>query len=337
MNGKTEKLRELVREKLTEDEIDCFVGYQRPISNWFSPPLILKDLKDLNKLTVNPISVGNLSLYLPDLVGGEEGKENKAGVIVKGCDSRALNVLLQEDIVARENLFIVGFPCEGILNPSKLREFYRRNEISVQEFFSTEFSWENGKIVGFTNDGKIELPKKEILLRKCRSCDYPNPIDFDVLLGSEVKPREKDFNRVEEIENLSLEEKWEYWSQIFDRCVRCYACRSVCPLCYCETCEVDPIDIPITPDTPPDEKANRPEWIERIPDVSSNLFFHILRSIHTAGRCVGCGECERVCPVDIPLTELTEKMEKEVREFNYVPGLDVERDQFLAEYEREGG
>jgi Na+-translocating ferredoxin:NAD+ oxidoreductase RnfC subunit len=53
--------------------------------------------------------------------------------------------------------------------------------------------------------------------------------------------------------------------------------------------------------------------------------FHVTRAFHLAGRCVSCGECERVCPVGIPLMKLNRKMEKDVKElFDFEAGKDPE-------------
>ena len=56
-----------------------------------------------------------------------------------------------------------------------------------------------------------------------------------------------------------------------------------------------------------------------------------MRAFHLAGRCIGCGECERASPMGIPLTELNKKLEKDVKElFEYKSGLDAEEKPLLA-------
>ncbi|HNU73199.1 MAG TPA: 4Fe-4S dicluster domain-containing protein, partial [Thermodesulfobacteriota bacterium] len=44
--------------------------------------------------------------------------------------------------------------------------------------------------------------------------------------------------------------------------------------------------------------------------------------LHLAGRCTGCSECERVCPMDIPVAKIKKKINMELKElFGYVPGM----------------
>ena len=54
--------------------------------------------------------------------------------------------------------------------------------------------------------------------------------------------------------------------------------------------------------------------------------YHLVRASHMAGRCVECGECERVCPVNIPLMLINQKLIKDVDEFfgPYEAGLKFE-------------
>jgi len=77
----------------------------------------------------------------------------------------------------------------------------------------------------------------------------------------------------------------EFWLSQFDRCIRCYACRQACPMCDCPTCLYERDDS---------------TWVGMGIGVNEKRTFHLGRAYHLAGRCIGCNECERVCPVDIP-------------------------------------
>ena len=51
--------------------------------------------------------------------------------------------------------------------------------------------------------------------------------------------------------------------------------------------------------------------------------FHLGRAYHLAGRCIGCNECERVCPMDIPISLLNMKLAQEIeKSFGHVAGLE---------------
>ena len=49
--------------------------------------------------------------------------------------------------------------------------------------------------------------------------------------------------------------------------------------------------------------------------------FHMIHALHLAGRCTECGECERACPMNIPLGKLKKKINMDMLElFDYVAG-----------------
>jgi Fe-S oxidoreductase len=66
------------------------------------------------------------------------------------------------------------------------------------------------------------------------------------------------------------------------------------------------------------------------------MIYHIVRSLHLAGRCVDCGACSRACPMGIDLRTLMKKAEKIVKErFGYEAGMDVEEKPVMGEFKQE--
>ena len=73
-----------------------------------------------------------------------------------------------------------------------------------------------------------------------------------------------------------------------------------------------------------------------VPRWQDNLIFQITRNIHVAGRCTDCGECERVCPVNIPLRSLAKGMYDIVDDlFQFKAGMDRDAAPLLTHYELE--
>ena len=162
------------------------------------------------------------------------------------------------------------------------------------------------------------------LARKCHECSVHHPEGADVVAGSlpplpELAPVEA--QELARLEAMTPQERWSFWKEHFSRCVRCLACRQVCPFCYCEQCLCD---------------RNRPQAVESTPRPAGNMAWHIVRAMHLAGRCAGCAECERVCPMDIPLNLLNRKMAKELKElYGFEQGLDVREKGPLTEYKED--
>lgn len=93
----------------------------------------------------------------------------------------------------------------------------------------------------------------------------------------------------------------------FSKCIKCFGCRESCPICYCEDCTIE---------------AKGPEWLSKC-DIPPEPFFHLERLIHIADSCTNCGQCEDVCPADIPLSRIIHTMQSRIQDlFGYFPGLD---------------
>lgn len=138
-------------------------------------------------------------------------------------------------------------------------------------------------------------------------------LEPDVEVGrieADKNAHEELLTRIEEIDAMEPGERWEFWKEELSKCIRCYACRQVCPFCYCERCIAD---------------ENRPQWIKKAPTPLSNVSWNIVRAYHLTGRCTECGECERVCPMDIPLSRINSKLALVVEDaFGYRAGIDAE-------------
>ena len=117
---------------------------------------------------------------------------------------------------------------------------------------------------------------------------------------------EEDRQLIEKIQNMTREDRWQYWIHEMSKCIKCYACRAACPLCYCNRCIVE---------------VNCPQWIQAWSAPLTNMEWQVNRVMHMAGRCVECGACAKACPVGIPLHLLTQNMMETIRhEFEKQPG-----------------
>jgi ferredoxin len=332
-----EDLKNEAKRILSEEKVKYIIGYQKGTNGTLSAPVFIKKPEDVDKLIWDPTCIHNLSRFLVDErqknIREKHPDTKPVGIVVKGCDSRALVVLMQEEFIKRESIYIIGVSCEktGILDEKKLVEKTNGEKIESVEYGARD------TFVIKTKNKKTEIPADELLAERCRECKANFPVLYDIIFGEKVEKKiDNYFKCLEKIESISGEKKWVFWKEKLDKCLRCYACRSICPMCYCDECVVDTINFVVTADTPAKEKAQKIKWIEKSPVSSENFVYHMVRAIHLAGRCIDCSECERVCPVNIPLRLLNKKMEKEAKElFDYEVGLDPEEPSLVSSFKDE--
>lgn len=270
----SEQIRAKAKELLEAGRVECVIGYEKgSLPNVARPSFVYK-AGEVDNLIFDSLCSHNLTTYLPGLKG------KSVAVVVKACDNRSLNVLLQEHQVERDKVYVIGVVCEGM----------RFN-------------------------GALQA--------RCEKCADRVPSNCDVVIGEPppVTARCEDYADVAELESKSAAERLAYWYGEFDRCIRCFACRQTCPNCYCSECIA--------------EQAV-PEWVTLPVDPLNNKMFHIIRAYHMAGRCVGCNECERACPMGIPISLLNRKIAKDVKElFGHVAGLSPDVEPPLATFRKD--
>jgi len=307
-----QELRKEARKLLEEGEVDYIVGFAPGSLKFSTTPLITKGKDEVASLVINPFIVNNLAKFLTEVLG-------RVGIVAKGCDSRSIVSLIQDNQVVRENVVIIGVPCSGLIDIVKVEKLVGKDRDEIDDIVL-----QGEKVAVIVGGEKTELPTKEVLFDNCLGCEFPTPQEYDILIGEPVDAtcnRELGQEKIKELEGMTPEQRWEFWKYQFSRCIMCYACRQVCPACFCERCFVE---------------ETEPQWVLPVPKWQDNLIFQVIRNIHVAGRCTDCGECERVCPVNIPLRSLTKKMCLLVNEmFNYEAGTDKNAPPLMTAYEYE--
>ncbi|MGA2698740.1 MAG: 4Fe-4S dicluster domain-containing protein, partial [Methanoregula sp.] len=91
------------------------------------------------------------------------------------------------------------------------------------------------------------------------------------------------------------------------RCIKCYSCISACPICYCVDCT-----------------TKNPVYVKP-GEVPPNFMFHLIRFAHIADSCVNCGQCQELCPAEIPNALFMHAQQVELEKmFGHVPGVSME-------------
>ncbi|MCW2278653.1 4Fe-4S dicluster domain-containing protein [Heliophilum fasciatum] len=266
-------MRTLARELLESGTVAGVYGWKKGSRPTLTSPLYIQDAAKADRLAYDQYAVSNLSALLLD----HRNNDKKRAIFVKGCDSRGVVRLLQDQQITPEQVLVIGLPCPGMVD-------------------------EAGS-----------------LLTKCAECRFPNPVMADQVLGGVEVSKQPSaptgvtaeaarkvgvgsragerMAQVAQLEGKTAAEKEAYWAEQHDKCIRCYACRNVCPACNCRDCIFD---------------TEKKGWVSKAATSSANAFFAITRAMHVAGRCVDCGECERVCPMDIPIMTVNRKLQQDI-------------------------
>jgi formate dehydrogenase subunit beta len=259
-------LRHKAARLLAAGAVEVLVGYGPGHGGEGARPVFVRAPEEASNLIWSEDCVHNLATYLSkEPCRGIIRRGGKVGLVAKGCDARAVAVLLSEGQMDRDSVHVIGLVCTGLGMP------------------------------------------------KCRQCEVQRPALYDTLIGDpsvEEAVEGDPLDEIREIQDKPRKERWAFWEEHLSRCIKCYACRQACPMCYCEQCVTD---------------VTRPQWIDKPSHLRGVLAYHLIRAVHLAGRCVGCGECSRACPAGIPVDAISRYLAYEVEEaFGFKAGMDPE-------------
>ena len=275
----------------------------------------------------------------------------KIAMAVKPCDMRAMDELIKRHKINKDNLYFIGLNCGGTVSPISGRKmidlFY---EAAPDDVVSEEI--DKGKFIIELADGSEEAVKIHDLEEKgygrrnnCQRCDVKIPRKANIACGNwgaeqgltfieindekgqqlidgakkegllETKsPSEAAIQTRSKVENVMInmakknqEVTYETVSTMDDwkRCIKCYACRDICPICWCNECELDKSYFK-------DEENLSP----------SPIAFQGVRLSHMSFSCCDCGQCDDVCPMDIPVSLIFDKLQKKYyNRTGYISGV----------------
>jgi len=188
------KLKEEAKKLLESGRVAVVLAYGKGYDEKHPMPFAATKVPEVDELIFNEYCTPNMARYLTKYPAG-----TKMAVAVKGCDSRAVVVLIQEGKIKREDLVILGIPVTGLKEQK------------------TEKDVDTSLTCGLANPVLYD-----VLLGEEIRGETPSP--YDVLA---------------ELDGKSGDERWAFWKSELSRCIRCYACRKACPMCYCDPCFID--------------------------------------------------------------------------------------------------
>jgi len=322
---------------LESGTVDAVLAVKKGQDLYDAVPTLITDPAKLVD-TAGSLHCGTLLLARP-IKKYLSGNDMKIGVTVKGCDMMALLELERRGTINLDNFVTIGLNCGGSVSAVNARKMIadkfgvNPDDVHKEEIDKGQFIIEYGdEHKGISID---ELEEEGYGRRSnCRRCKYKVPRNADLACGNwgvigpkagkatfiEVcsdkgadllnkavaagvlqteAPIEKGIEIRGKVENamLKLGEKWrrndfkalskDLWGTIQNetsRCIKCYSCIENCPVCF----------------TVADELRGDSKMIAS-GEVPPNPMFHLRRFAHISDTCINCGQCEELCPMDIPL------------------------------------
>ncbi len=148
------------------------------------------------------------------------------------------------------------------------------------------------------------------------SIEIRNKIDASMVnLAKKWQLRDFEGNKNELLNENDILSIFAGYNEEFKKCIKCFGCRNACPICYCQECTLE---------------LNAPEWVDK-GKIPPSPLFHLERLIHMVESCTNCGQCEDVCPVDIPLARIWHRINLKINEIKESSEPDASQ-LFIFEY-----
>ena len=230
------------RELLNQGEIGCVVGYELGPKGRVRPAFVY-DEAAVERLVWDQTCHHNLVVYLRDQVQRYQRKDgpSRVAVVAKPCDVRALNVLIHEGQMTREQVFVIGVACPGMTNGVGIQEHCQRCKERVPVFYDAlvgeppevqveDATWADvAELETLTPAERLAFWTREF--DRCIRCyasrqACPGCYCFECLAEQVAPPWVSIAHRVPEKAFFHVMRAYH----LAGRCVECHACDQACPM-----------------------------------------------------------------------------------------------------------
>jgi len=104
-----QELIEICKKVLADGKAKVIIGYTSGEPDVDCTPFFMRTAEDVEKLKWDSSCTPNLAKYLLE-------KNEDVAIIAKACDARAIAMYMIENQIKRDNVYIIGVECEGMLD-----------------------------------------------------------------------------------------------------------------------------------------------------------------------------------------------------------------------------
>ncbi len=351
-----ESINTFLRSLLERNLLDALlVPLELPSKNTVTAALVSNPemLKDANPLApVMPVSTARVVSSMTKVAPSKK----KVGVVLRPCELRALIELVKLKQASLENLVLIGIDCFGTYSVTDYSEFCQETPTPTEEFLK-----------------KIKNGTDSRLREACQVCEYPTPLNADLVIGligmdlgksiliqatspegerileamelSESNEGEKREAAISELVASRVKKRDEFFSQARDKVTGLENLLSIfAPCINCHNCRVAcPLcycrecffDSP-TFEWEAEKYLGSADKKGALRMPTDSLLFHLTRLNHMVASCVGCGLCQEACPNGIPVFSIFRLAGAQVQDvLGYVPGRSLEEELPLSVFKEE--
>ena len=122
----TSEIREIARNLLEEGRVEMVIGFEQGTMPLRRTPCFVRQKGEVGRLIWDSFCENNLAKYLVR-------RAEPLAIVAKGCDVRTIVELIKENQLRREQVIIIGVPCQGMVDWRRVEAGFEGGEVPEAE------------------------------------------------------------------------------------------------------------------------------------------------------------------------------------------------------------